>query len=387
MKISYLITLLTIFALLVWYTEHESKPQIKPSGNTIKVGIIAPFTRATKNRGTQGVKGIKIAQQLRPYLDNGDAIEWVAMDDEGIPERSVNALKTLSLIHKVTAIIILSGSDSVLAVAKVAELYKTPILTLLASHPDITNYSSYVNQFNFDDTFQAAVAAFYIRDELLIDRVAIMTEADNVHFSYLANEFARQFSSTEGVITDSYDLTTDQQDYVQLLQSIKRKDPELLYLPVAIEHLFKIKLALAELDWNPKIMLSDGILASIKAQKKYPLDMMNGMLAIDAFSYDMEFTELGEQLLEQMSAMGINIQRVETNSALGMEGYILLVDVINQCLDQKNKRLCINNSIRSTSRFEGVKGLISFDKAGKAHRSLSINRINAGLTEFVAQVY
>ncbi|NOR79370.1 MAG: ABC transporter substrate-binding protein [Methyloprofundus sp.] len=387
MKISYLLTLLIIFAFLVWYTEHESKSPIQPSGNTVKVGIIAPFTGATKNRGTQGVKGIKIAQQLIPYLDNGDAIEWVAMDDEGIPERAINALKKLAIIHKVTAIIILSGSDSVLAVTKAAELYKTPILALLASHPDITKHSSYINQFNFDDTFQAAVAAFYVRDELLINRVAIMTEAGNVHFSYLANEFAKQFNSTEGVITDSYELTTNKQDYVQLLQSIKSKGPELLYLPVGIEHLFKIKLALAELDWNPKIMLSDGILASIKAQKKYPLDMMNGMLATDPFSYDMEFTDLGEQLWEQMVSMGNATQDIQTNSILSMEGYTLLIDVMNRCLEQQNKRLCINNNIRSTAKFEGVKGLISFDKAGRAHRSLSINRINAGLTEFVVQVY
>ena len=387
MKISYLLTLLTIFAFLVWYTEYESKPPIKPSGNTIKVGIIAPFSGTTRNRGTQGVKGIKIAQQLIPYLDNGDAIEWVAMDDEGVPERSVNALKTLSLIHKVTAIIVLSRSDAALAVAKAAGQYKTPVLVLLASHPDITKYSAYVNQFNFNDTFQAAVAAFYVRDELLIDKVAILTQTDNVHFSYLANEFAKQFNSTEGVITDSYNLTTNKQDYVQTLQSIKSKDPELLYLPVAIEHLFKIKLALAELNWNPKIMLTDGILASIKAQKQYPQDMMNGMLAIDAYSHDMEFTALGEQLFEQAVTMGSNAQNTGTNSILAMEGYVLLVDVINQCLDQENKRLCINNSIRSTSKFEGIKGLISFDKAGKAHRSLSINRINRGITEFVVQVY
>ncbi|MCK5354719.1 MAG: ABC transporter substrate-binding protein, partial [Methyloprofundus sp.] len=287
MKTAYTFILLIIFIALLWFMEHKDKPHIKPSGNSVKIGMIGPFSGANTYKGELGTKGIEVAQQLIPYLDNGDSIEWIREDDHGIPEYSVSALKTLVETHKVAAIIILSGSDSVLAVAKVAEQYKTPILTLFASHPDITRYSSLVNQFNFDDTFQAAVAALYIRDELLIDEVAMLTQSGNAHFTYLANEFAKQFTATEGIITDRYELKEDEQNYLPILQSIKNKDPELLYLPIAMEHIFEVKSALIQLNWNPKIMLSDGILANIKVQKKYPVERMNGMMAIDAYSYDM----------------------------------------------------------------------------------------------------
>ena len=85
--------------------------------------------------------------------------------------------------------------------------------------------------------------------------------------------------------------------------------------------------------------------------------------------------------------MGINKQDIGTYGALGMEAYALLVKVMNQCDVLHNMPICINKSIRSTLKFEGIKGFISFDAKGKAHRSLVVNRMNDGVAEFVVQVY
>jgi len=373
--------------MLFGFMQIEHKPIIKPSGQVIKVGIIGPFSGVNKNRGEQGIIGFNIAQQLMPYLKNGDSIEWILEDDQDIPEQSIRALKTLTETHKVVIIIMLSASDSVLAVAKVADQYKTPIFTLFATHPGVTQYSSLVNQFSFDDTFQATVAALYIRDELLIDKVAILLQRDKAHFAYLADEFSRQFKATEGVITDSYDLNTQGLDYLQILQSIKNKEPELLYLPIDMENIFKVKAALSTLDWSPQIMLSDGVLASIKAQEKYALDDINGMMTIDAFTFDMKLNRLGKQLAKLIEAEGISRHNIGTNSTLAMESYALLVNVMNRCIAQKYTPLCINNSIRSTLKFEGINGFISFDQTGKVQRSLNINKIYDGVTKLIVRVY
>ncbi len=388
MKKNYLLLLMVCFVAILVFLEQQHKAHMKPSGIKVKVGIIGPISGENMTKGLMGLQGIKIAQQLIPYLNNGDEIEWVAKDDQDIPEKSVNALKSLAETDKVVAIIMFSGSDSVLAVTKIANQYKIPILTLFASHPDITKHSSFVNQFNFDDTFQANVAALYIRDELLIDKVAVITQADNMHLSYLASEFAQQFSAARGTITDTFEIqTTTQTDYTKILLAIKSKDPELLYLPVSLEHIFQIKLALIRLDWFPGIMASDGILASAKAQKNYPINLIEDILAIDAFSYDMQFTPFGERLLKKITSMGINTQDIGTYNALAMEGYALLIQVMNECDVLHKLPVCINNSIRSTFQFEGIKGLISFDKNGRSHRSLVVNTIHDGVTEFVVQVY
>ena len=280
----------------------------------------------------------------------------------------------------------LSGSDSVLAVAKVADRYKTPVLALTASHPDITKHSPLVSQFNFDDTFQATVAALFVRDELLLDRVAILTQSDNAHFSYLAKQFAHRFTAVEGWITDTIELTTNEDDYVTILESIKIRDPELLYLPVPVEQIFLIVLALEKLEWNPKIMVSDGLLSSVLAQDKYPLNLVDGILATDTFHSNMELTEFGEQLIDKTSSLNISWQVLNTHSLLGMEGYAFLANAMNRCDDPGNRR-CINARIRSTTKFEGIMGFISIDAKGKAHRPLVINNIYDGKMNFMVKVY
>ena len=387
MKISHLFLLVGMLAIFAWFMKHESKPQIKPSGNIIKVGVIAPLSGAHMGKGKSGLQGVKFGQALLPYLDNGDAIEFILVNDLDDTDLSVQALRKLVQEHQVACILVFSDSDSLLAMAKVADRYKTPILAVIASHPDITKGSSWVNQFNFDDTFQASVAALYVRDELLFDKVAILAQADNAHFTHLAKEFSRQFKEVEGEVTEFKFLSTTDQDYSKILKEIKSKEPELLYLPLDLEFLFNIKIALDKLGWSPELMLSDGIVASVKAQTTYPLDFLNGMLAVDVFSYDMNFTEYGDQLLEQIALMGVTQEETSTYTALGAEVYALIVHAINQCQEAENKQACINDAIRSTLRFEGIKGLISFDATGKAHRPLFINRINNGQLEFIVQVY
>ncbi|WP_428355052.1 ABC transporter substrate-binding protein [Methyloprofundus sp.] len=388
MKLTHLFLLLALLAIFSWFMKHESLPKITPSGSKIKVGIIAPFSGVNKGKGQAGLQGIEISKALRPYLKNGDALELIVIDDREDPEQSIKALRELAEEHKVTAIMIFSDSDSVLAVAKKADHYKIPVVALLASHPDITKESSFVMQLNFDDTFQASVAALYVRDELFLDRVAIVVQSENAHYLYLANEFSRQFKEVDGEITDTVTITTVEQDYVKMLQTIKSRDPELLYLPADINYLFEIKTALAELDWDPVIMVSDGIMANVKAQTKYPLSFLDGMLAVDTFSYDMRFTDFGHQLVEQIEAMGLPMLSLGTHSALGMEGYALLVYAMNQCLQSKQLSICINNSIHSIEKFEGIKGIISFDATGQSHRSLVINTIkDNGTMDFIVQVY
>lgn len=387
MKLFHLFLLLALLAIFSWFMKHESSPQIPPSGNTIKIGVVAPFSGVNKGKGESGLQGIEISQALQPYLDNGDALEFIVMDDQEEPEQSVKALRELAKEHEIAAIMIFSDSDSMLAVAKVADQYKIPILALFASHPDITKFGSFVNQLNFDDTFQATVAALYARDELLFDKVAIMTQPENAHYFYLAHEFSRQFKAVEGVVTDTVYLTTDELDFIKILEPIKSKNPEILYLPVDINYLFEIKAALAELSWDPVIMVSDGIVANVRAQTKYPLNFLDGMLAVDTFSFDMHFTDFGERLVEQTYLMNINMQNLGTHSALGMEGYALLVQAMNQCLETTKKHNCINDAIQAIDKFEGIKGFIAFDEKGKAHRSLLINSIEDGKMNFIIQVY
>ncbi|MBW1838003.1 MAG: ABC transporter substrate-binding protein [Deltaproteobacteria bacterium] len=112
---------LILIAFVFQLSGCDQKPSISPSGRTIKIGIIAPFSGPHQAKGKEGLTGIKTAMQSQPFLQNGDRIELVVENDENDPVLTVKLLKKLVEKAKVSAIITFSGSDPVLAMAKVAD--------------------------------------------------------------------------------------------------------------------------------------------------------------------------------------------------------------------------------------------------------------------------
>ena len=48
-----------LFSLVFWLDGCDQKPAIEPSGKTIKVGIIAPFSGSDHAKGKEGLKGME----------------------------------------------------------------------------------------------------------------------------------------------------------------------------------------------------------------------------------------------------------------------------------------------------------------------------------------
>ena len=90
-----LVHLSILICIVFWLGGCDQKPAITPSGKTIKVGIIAPFSGPFLSYGKDGLKGIETAMQLQPYLQNGDRIELVVIDDENEQTLTVKSLEKL----------------------------------------------------------------------------------------------------------------------------------------------------------------------------------------------------------------------------------------------------------------------------------------------------
>ncbi len=372
-----------VIAILFLITSCDQQSAIQPSGKKIKIGVIAPFSGKQLAKGSEGLLGIKIAMQLQPYINNGDAVELVIEDDKGKPEQTVKALVKLVEMDQVSAILLLSDSNPALAIAQIADQYETPILSLIATHPHITKGNKFVSQMVFDSAFQGTVAALYIRDELLIDRVAVFTNPESANSIYLSSEFNHKFESVNGVVTDSI-LLFDENDYTAILKSIRGNEPELLYFPIETEKVLGFVKAAKEMNWTPIMMGSDGLVANVRSRHKEEMSLFEGMLTIDFFSQDMPLTEYGEKIKSAFAAQ-FSVKASSYN-ALGAEGYALLIDVMNRC-DQPIDRLCVNEQLRSTENFIGVMGKIAINEKGKVLRPLIVNVIHEGRANFVVKVY
>jgi branched-chain amino acid transport system substrate-binding protein len=375
-----IIHLFILILFVFWLGACDQKHAIEPSGETIKIGIIAPFSGPDAAKGKEGLKGLETAMQLQPYLQNGDRIELVAENDKDEPALTAKSLKKLVEKDKVSAIITFSSSSPVLAMAKITDDYKTPILAALATHPDITENNGFISQLCFDDDFQGTVAALFVRDELLIDKVAVFSNPGSAYSSHLASEFERKFKSLGGEITDMISFTEETGDLSKVIKSVHDKTPELLYLPISAKDVIRIIREVQELGWNPKMMGSDGLISTILAEHEEEVDLVEDMLATEFFTYRVPFTPFGQKARDKYKST------LTTYWALGVEGYAILLNALNRCSDPADRE-CLNNQIRATTNFIGIMGKITITPNGKAQRPLFINAIQDGRSSFIVKVY
>ncbi|MDA9761889.1 ABC transporter substrate-binding protein [Desulfobacterales bacterium] len=376
--------LLILICIVFWIGGCDQNPAITPTGKTIKVGIIAPFSGPDLSYGKAGLKGMETVMQLQPYLQNGDRIELVVVDDKNEQAMTVKLLEKLVVEDKVSAIITFSSSSPVLAMAKVADEYKTPILAALATHPNITEHNGFISQLGFDDNFQGIVTALFVRDDLMIDKVAVFKNSNSAYSNHLASKFEDKFKSIDGEITDTVLLTEETGDLSKIIERVHGSNPELLYLPINTTDVIRIVKEVRELAWEPIMMGSDGFISTMLAQHKEEIDIVDGMLATDFFAHGMPLTPFGKKTRDMYEETEKDSPTAHV--ALGAEGYALLLNAMNRCNDPADRE-CINNKIRSTTNFEGIAGNIAIGSNGKAQRPLCINSLQNGRSKFIFKVY
>ena len=357
---------------------------VSPSGKVVKIGVIAPMSGPDQKSGENALAGIQTSLQLQPFLHNGDKIELVVEDSQGTPEQILSSLEKLRGEEDVSGVLLMAKSDAVLPLVPVADQYKIPILALIATHPDITRKNHFISQLSFDDMFQGTVAALYVRDEMLIDRVAVFYDPGNSHYLFLENEFVRKYASAGGKIVERIPVNSETGDIRKIMERLRENHVQLLYLAVPPEQVINISRSASEIGWTPKKMGSDGMLAAIVLQHKEAIGLVNGMMATDIFSNLPPKTKYGEKIFslyhKLFSVPGTSY------TVLGSEGMSVLTHAIDRC-SNKYDRLCVNRMLRYTKGFEVFSGRLTIREDGKAERPVFVNHIAGQEMKFLVKVY
>ena len=380
-----IILLTTVFLLLLSLISGcERTEPIVPSGKKIRIGMIGPFSGDFSAQGKNGLEGLKAAQKIQPLLRDGAVIEFLVEDDQDKVKLTIAALKKLTTTDNVAAVLVFSDSASVLALEPFVDRFKTPVIAVLATHPDISKKSKYTTQFCFDDVFQGTVAALFVRDELLIDKVAIVDNPDNPYSTRLAAEFRQKFVAAGGLITKIVHISDEVDDLSAIMENLRVKKTQLLYMPVKAKCLINIIKSSREIGWRPKIMSADGLLASVLSAYHDDLKLLEGLMATEFFSGKLAGTDYENRLRKAYASL---FKHPATSySALGAEAYAILCDALNRCSDPENRQE-INEKIRQTTDFDSISGKISITAQGKAKRPLFVDTIKNGKLEVIVKVY
>jgi branched-chain amino acid transport system substrate-binding protein len=354
------------------------------SGEVVKVGFIGPRQGSDLSQGQDMLEGVLAAQAILPLLNNGDRVEVIVGDSGDDPAATQRAMEKLVQEDGVSVLLLGLNSERLLQVSQFVESLQAPAIALIATHPDVVSGSAYINQLCFDDDTQGTVAAIFVRDELLIKRAAVIVEPDEPHSKYQQVAFEKKFSDTGGVLTGSHAV---QEVNEELLRDLQARETEVLYLPVAAETVLQVRSILKGIDWSPEIMAGDGLLANVLGRFPEQVGNIEGIYTTDLFSDRDDFVR--HQGLGQAAKASFDDLfdgKGSTFTALGVEGYALVVHAMNQCLPETDRQ-CIKTAIRSTDNFEAIMAKISIDSSGKATRPVYVNTIENGLLDSVVKVY
>lgn len=205
----------------------------KETSDTIKIGGIFPLSGSVAVYGTECRNGVEMAISEINAAGGikGKMLELIAEDDEGSPEKSVNAYKKLVTKDGCNIIIGSLTSGCTAAISSLAQAQKVLLLAPAATQTDITDAGDYVFRACFIDPFQGTVGGKFALQDLGAKNAAVLYDVQNDYSIGLYENFKIAFEQGGGKVVAEESYSTGDKDFNAQLTKIKTTNPDVVYLP------------------------------------------------------------------------------------------------------------------------------------------------------------
>lgn len=202
-----------------------------PSANEIRVGFVGPLTGNAAAFGLPIQKSVMLAEEEinRNGGIHGKRIKVIYEDGKCDPKEAVTAIqKLINVDHIVMSIVSCSGE--VLAVAPIVNEKHIPIISPIASVPDITTKGGeYTFRLYPSDALAGKVAAQYATEDLHAKKVAVISE--NTDYAQgLRGAFTTSFKSAGGEVAFDEVFNSGTIDFRTLALKIKDAQVDAIYV-------------------------------------------------------------------------------------------------------------------------------------------------------------
>ncbi len=344
---------------------------------TIKIAAIFALTGRAAKVSKTSVEGIMdaVSEINKSGGIENKKIEVYFIDNMSTPIGSKLAAEKADA-ENVTAIIGSLWSSHSLAIAKIAQAHKIPMISNMSTNPKVTKTGNYIFRVCFTDNFQGKIMAKFAIKHLKAKSAIILTDITSDYSMGLSREFIKNFKLSGGKILFNAMYKPELNDYKNLIVQIKKYSPDVIFLSGHDESDF-----LAE-------QIQD---AGIKAV----------FLGGDGWNYS-NFLDKGGKYIKhgffcthwsKKSKNPVSLAFVkkyndiaDMNSALALshDAVFLLADAIKRAHSiNRNK---IRMALENTKSFTGVTGKISFDKNGDPAKDAIINEINDGKIKYLRTI-
>ncbi len=131
----------------------------------------------------------------------------------------------------VAAMVGVPWSSHCLAAARVAQKQGVPLVSNMATHPEVTRIGEYIFRVCFTDPFQGQVMARFAVEDVGERTAVIVKDLSSDYSIGLAGEFRRNFEAAGGRVRRELHYKHSQESFREIAAGIRRLRPDLVFLP------------------------------------------------------------------------------------------------------------------------------------------------------------
>ena len=237
----------------------------RPVLRELRVGLIYPMTGVLQSLSVNAREGAQLA--LDDLERNGGlviggvrhAVTLIERDGQVSPEAAMAAAKDLINRENVAVIIGPPLSSQAIPLGRLATSTGVPLVTQVATHPDVTRGTRNVWRVCFVDSFQGSVAARFALETLGARKAAILYDMTSPFPRDMAVVFRSSFESGGGVVVAAERFATGEVDFEGSLARIRDSGAEVLLLPNYQDDLIRIGEQIRAMGLTLSVLGSDAM--------------------------------------------------------------------------------------------------------------------------------
>lgn len=349
------------------------------SGDTIKIGGLAPLSGNVSVYGIATNNGVQMAVDAANKNGGvlGKQIQYICYDEKGDATEAVNAYNKLVQNDQVVALVGDVTSTPCLAVAQEAAKDNLPMISATATTADVTKKGENIFRACFTDPYQGKVMAQYAAKKLNAKTAAILYNIADDYSLGVAEAFESEAKAAGINVVEKQGYQTNDVDFKSQLQSIKSKNPDVLFIPVYYQDVALISVQAKQLGITSTLMGVDGWDGVLDKIDKSNVDAVDGAYFCSQYSSESTDANVQNFIKEYKEKY-----KAEPNmfAVLGYDAMNMMIQSIKTAGTTDSDKVI--DAMKGIS-FKGLTGNITFDAERNPVKSAVINTIQDGAYKFV----
>lgn len=343
------------------------------SGDTIKIGGLAPLTGDVAIYGVTATNGVKLAFEEINANGGilGKQVEYVVYDEKGDSTEAVTAYNRL-IDQGIVALIGDITSKPTLAVAEVAKNDGIPMITPTGTQKSITEGKENVFRTCYIDPFQGVILAKLAKEDLSAKTVAVISNSSDDYSQGVKNTFIEKAKELGlEVVADEFYNEGDT-DFKSQLTKIVSLKPDVLVISDYYKYVALISAQAKEVGLESKLIGPDGWDGVLETLDASNTDAVQGALFTNHFSVK----DTAEKVKKFVDAYKAKYN--EDPSSFAALGYDT-VYVLKQAMEKAGStdKKAVVDAIKAIE-FEGVTGKFKYDQDNNPIKAVTVMKIDNG---------